>query len=252
MPSRDTLLRLISFIDLTSLESTDNEVTIQALIRKANVGYAGVHPAAVCVYPNFGNYVTAALLKSIQTAVVGGYFPSGQTPTEVKIKELEAIEKSTADEVDIVINRGEFLQGHFEFVKTEIQKMRSAVPTKKLKVILETGDLKSEKNIEVASQIAIDAGADFIKTSTGKSQTGATTDAVKIMCHVIRSHFEKTGKKIGIKPSGGIRTIEDALEYTNLVETILGSEWMTPSLFRIGASTLYDNLIKDLKHADNL
>jgi len=247
MEDHDKLKKLLGLIDLTSLESIDNEKTITELILKANDGYDGHYPAAVCVYPNFGNLVRKTLLQSINTAVVGGSFPSGQTITVAKIAELKLIEKTTVEEVDIVINRGEFLDGNFDFVKNEILLMRKAAPTKILKVILETGELKSEENIKKASWLAIDAGADFIKTSTGKGTAGATLQAVEIMCNVIFIHYQKSGKKIGIKPSGGIREIEDALNYMNLVNGILGEEWMNKKLFRIGASSLYSAIILELK-----
>jgi deoxyribose-phosphate aldolase len=250
MYTRPDLLHLISCIDLTSLEATDHEQSILKLVQKANTGFNDVYPAAICVYPNFGNLVVKSALPTISTAVVGGYFPSGQTYTAAKIAELSEIEKSLVHEVDIVINRGEFLNENYTYVADEIRQMRKAVPTKKLKVILETGELKSTALIQKASEIAIEAGADFIKTSTGKSAVGATPEAIEIMCSVIRNHFEKTGKKIGIKPSGGIRQIDEAFQYVNIVRTHLGDEWLTQQLFRIGASSLYDAIITQLSHGD--
>lgn len=246
MKDQDKLKMLLTCIDLTSLEATDNEESILNLVRKANEGFEGMHVAAVCVFPNFGDLVRKTLVHSINTAVVAGYFPSGQTFTETKINELKLIEQSTIEEVDIVIHRGEFLAGNFDFVKNEIQLMRDAVPSKILKVILETGELKTSANIKKASEIAIECGADFIKTSTGKGAAGADAAAVEIMCSVISNHYNMTGKKIGIKPSGGIREIDDALKYMDLVRKILGDEWMTNKLFRIGASSLYSAIISDL------
>jgi len=246
MKDQDKLKKLLTCIDLTSLEATDHEESILNLVTKANEGYQGLHPAAVCVYPNFGDLVRKTLVNSINTAVVAGYFPSGQTFTQTKINELKLIDQSTVEEVDIVIHRGELLAGNFEFVKNEIKLMREAVPSKILKVILETGELKSAANIKKASEIAIESGADFIKTSTGKGATGADLQAVETMCIVISDHYKRTGKKIGIKPSGGIREIDDAIKYMDLVNKILGDEWMNNKLFRIGASSLYSAIISDL------
>lgn len=251
MYTRSSLLQLVSFIDLTSLEATDHEESLITLVRKANEGYQGIHPAAVCVYPNFGKFVAGHVQIPIQTAVVGGCFPSGQTMTPAKISELAEIEKLPVQEVDIVINRGEFLAGNFDFVADEIRQMRKAVPSKKLKVILETGELKSTDLIQKASEIAIEAGADFIKTSTGKCTIGASPEAAEVMCGVIAAHYKNTGKRIGFKPSGGIRRIEDALQYAEIVHKNLGADWLTPTLFRIGASSLYDTLIAELKNASN-
>jgi len=247
MTNKDSLKKLLTCIDLTSLDATDNESSIFKLITKANKGFNGLHPAAVCVYPNFGNLVNKNINQEINTAVVAGYFPSGQTFTETKINELKLIANSNVNEVDIVIHRGEFLAGNFDFVENEIRLMRKCIPTKILKVILETSELKTTENIKKASELAISAGADFIKTSTGKGNAGADLKAVEIMCHVILEHSKKTGKKIGIKPSGGIKEIEDGLRYMHLVKEILGEQWLDKKLFRIGASSLYDAIILNLE-----
>ena len=247
MTDHDSLKKLLTCIDLTSLDGSDNQSSILNLVNKANAGFQSLYPAAVCDYPNFGNLVRKNLSLEINTAVVAGAFPSGQTFTETKIYELNLIDSTQVEEVDIVIHRGEFLAGNFDFVQNEIRLMREAVPTKILKVILETGELKNLENIKKASEIAIAAGADFIKTSTGKGSAGADLKAVEIMCKVILNHFQKTGKKIGIKPSGGIKEINDALNYIHLIKEILGEEWMNIKLFRIGASSLYDNIISNLK-----
>jgi deoxyribose-phosphate aldolase len=237
--TKELIHQLISFIDLTSLNDTDNKKVIEDLVKKANTGIDGVLPAAVCVFPNFGQH--AKSLTSLHVAVVGGCFPSGQTSTEAKIAELREIAKSNVDEVDIVINRGELLAGNYDYVANEIKQSNQTLGTKHLKVILESGQLNSEQ-IKKAAEIAIDNGADFIKTSTGKSAIGATTEAATIMCDVIKN----SGKTIGFKASGGIRTYTDAMNYFNIVNDILGEEWLTPKRFRIGASTLFDNLAKDL------
>lgn len=251
MYSKSKLLQLFTCIDLTSLEASDNEITLKKLIEKANTVVENNHVAAVCVYPNFGDFARLNLTSGAKTAVVAGCFPSGQTLTDVKIKELDLLEKSSVDEVDIVINRGQFLAGNLDYVKNELHLMRAAIPSKKLKIILETGELRNNDDIRSASELAIFCGADFIKTSTGKSTTGATTEAVEIMCQVIKNHHSKTGKKIGIKPSGGIRTIDQALLYLDIVEKINGTEWIQPDLFRIGASTLYDAVITELTNGNH-
>jgi deoxyribose-phosphate aldolase len=251
MASTQNLLQIFSSIDLTSLESTDHSISLELLLKKANTVIDNKHVAAVCVYPNLGDFVKSQLNTGIQTAVVGGYFPSGQTLTEAKVAELKLIEKTTVNEVDTVINRGAFLAGDYDYVKNELLAMRQAIPSKTLKVILETGELKTADQIRLASEIAIQCGADFIKTSTGKSAVGATPEAAEIMCDVINTHFAKTGKKIGFKPSGGIRTIEQALTYLEIVKRINGENWIQPELFRIGASTLYDAVIAELGHGNN-
>jgi deoxyribose-phosphate aldolase len=244
---KNIILQLISCIDLTSLNNTDNEPSIQQLINKANQGFDGIYPAAVCTFSNFGEQVKSSLRSNIRTAVVGSCFPNGQTLSTAKIEEARHISKTGIDELDIVINRGDALIGNEENIFNEIQAIKKAIGHIQLKVILETGELKEEKLIKKISQIAIGAGADFIKTSTGKSVTGASPEAVRWMCEIIQSHYKNTGKKIGIKPSGGIRTFEDAHEYYSIVQSILGNDWLNPNLFRIGASSLYDQLIQEYK-----
>lgn len=251
MSSRAQLKQILSFIDLTSLEATDHEAGLQHLIRKANLGFDGTFPAAICIYPNLATHVAKTLTAPVKIAVVAGAFPSGQTLTETKIHEVSLVAGLPIDEIDIVINRGAMLSGNEQLVALEIQKMRAAAPHKLLKVILETGELKTPERIRRAAEIAISAGADFIKTSTGKSTQGATLEAAQIMCEVIREHAFKTGKKIGLKPSGGIREIRDALSYMELVQKTLGTTWLTPELFRIGASSLFDSVITALQDENN-
>ena len=251
MTQQEKLYLLLSCVDLTSLEATDNEKTIAALAEKAVIGYNGTTAACVCVYSRFAEFLSKELPLPVKTAVVGGYFPSGQAPLQVKIEELKLINQSACSEVDVVINRGELLNGNYDFVKTELMAMRNTVPTKTLKVILETGELKTAGHIAKASEIAMDAGADFIKTSTGKIAAGANIEAVTTMCQAIRLHEKKTGKKTGIKPSGGIREIHEALTYLDLVQKNLGDDWLQPARFRIGASALYDKLIDELANTAN-
>lgn len=245
-PDHGQLLKLVSLIDLTSLDNCDTETTIKKLVEKANNGCLGSYPAAVCTFANFGDLVRKELNPSIKAAVVGSCFPSSQTLSAAKIAEANLISQTAIDELDIVINRGDFFDEKYDQINHEISQIKQTLKEKKLKVILETGDLKTEKSIKLASELAIEAGADFIKTSTGKTSQGASPEAVRWMCEVIKKHHENTGIKIGIKPSGGIKTIDDALLYYTIIEEELGKEWLTPSLFRIGASSLYDQLTEVL------
>lgn len=241
--TKERIHQLISFIDLTTLNDTDNESTIKELVEKANAGINGTRPAAVCLFPNFGQF--AKSLTTLNVAVVGGCFPTGQTTTEAKIAELKEIAKTNVDEVDIVINRGQMIAENYDYVANEIRASKDAIGNKHLKVILESGQLE-DHHIKKASSIAINNGADFIKTSTGKTAIGATPSAARIMCEEIK----KSGKNIGFKPSGGIRTYEDANTYYEIVEEILGANWLSPNLFRIGASSLYDTLGIELEMYD--
>ncbi|MEX1001480.1 MAG: deoxyribose-phosphate aldolase [Crocinitomicaceae bacterium] len=243
--SKTKILQLISLIDLTTLEATDTNETVKNLLDKANLGVAGVHPAAVCVFPNFG--ALAKKHAQMKVAVVGGCFPTGQTLLEAKTDEFKAIQKLPVDEVDIVINRGLLIAGKVDACAEEIKIARKILHDKTLKVILESGELTAEQ-LQTAAEISIHAGADFIKTSTGKSASGASPEAAKIMCREISKHFKKTGKKVGFKASGGIRNYEDACLYFQIVEQCLGKAWLNAELFRIGASSLYDHLVKKLQH----
>jgi len=239
------ILKLISCIDLTSLNNTDNELDIIKLVNKANNGYKNTYPAAVCVFSNFGDVTKSNVNSNINVAVVSTCFPTGQTIQKAKLFEIDCVNETNVDEVDIVINRGVFLKGDFEYVSNEISEIKKRLPQKHLKVILETGELKSEENIKIASKLAMESGADFIKTSTGKMNVGSTPEAVYWMCQEIKSFHLESGLKIGIKPAGGIRNLKDIMEIYKIVRSVLGEEWLTPKLFRIGASSLYDNLIKE-------
>ena len=243
------LLNLYRCLDLTSLNSTDNPVNILELINWAKTQEKKGHVlASICTFPNFTFLVNDHLVDSqIKTTAVSGSFPTSQTFLKVKKLETKMAIEAGADEIDIVINLGAFFEKNFKEVKREIQQLKIIVGDKCLKVILETGELKSKENIQIAAQLAIEAGADFIKTSTGKSTIGATTDAVTAMCQVIHTHYKQTDKKVGIKISGGVRTFEQALEYQEIVLKQLGKEWLHPSLFRIGASSLATNLIELLE-----
>ena len=242
-PTKEELKLALSLVDLTSLEGKDTAKSIESLTKKAID--SGV--AAVCVYPTLVK--TAALnLKNtaIKIASVAGAFPSGQLPLNLRLQEaLFAIEQG-ADEIDMVISRGKFLEGDYQFVFDEVAAFKKIVGEKTLKVILETGELETLDNIKMASNIAIKAGADFIKTSTGKIAGVATLSAICVMLQEVKNQFEQTGKKIGIKPSGGISDGKTAVAYLRLTKTILGKEWLQPALFRFGASRLVDNLIVEI------
>jgi deoxyribose-phosphate aldolase len=246
---KEVLKKILSLLDLTTLEGTDNVMTIENLCNKAlGIGAKGFPmPAAVCVYPTFIRQAKQLLSGTgIRIATVTGFFPSGQSPLFLKIEEAKFAVGEGADELDMVISRGKLLEGDDDFVFDEIAAIREAAGNKHLKVILETGELKSTEMIRKASEIAIAAGADFIKTSTGKCQPAATEEAASIMLTVIQDHFQKTGCRIGFKPAGGIADPLQAIRYMNLVNHIMGEEWLTKDLFRIGASRLADNLIYEI------
>ncbi len=249
--------KCITYIDLTTLEGSDTFEKVRKLCGKAvkpSEEKTSPSCAAVCIYPRFIDFVAHILFDTnIKTATVATSFPSGQVPLELKLAEVKYCIEQGADEIDMVISRGEFLSSNYEFVSDEISQISDLCKAGKngkpvhLKVILETGELKTTENIYLASVLAINAGADFIKTSTGKISPAATLEAAYVMLTVINEHFKKTGKKVGFKPAGGIRTTDEALQYISLVKNICGDDWLTPELFRIGASSLLDNLLKDLK-----
>ena len=201
------------------------------------------HVAAVCVYPVFVKQARKCLQGSgIRVASVAGAFPAGQSPLPVKLQEVKYALDEGADEIDMVISRGSLLEGDYNKVFDEIAAIRQISAAKTLKVILETGELQTSDNIEKASQLAIDAGADFIKTSTGKIAVSATLEASEVMLKVIRKNYEKTGKRVGFKAAGGISTPEEVLKYYQLTQNILGKEQTTNQFFRIGASRLTERL----------
>jgi len=245
----EKLMKILGLIDLTTLEGTDTDEKVKNLCQKAILLRSKVKlaPAAVCVYPVFAGVAKTELGNSgILVASVAGAFPSGQSPLSIRIAETEFAVKEGADEIDMVISRGRLLSGDKDFLVEEVAGIKKACGKAHLKVILETGELKTPEWIRLASELAIRGGADFIKTSTGKIQPAATLDAMEIMLSVIKEHFLKTGIRIGIKPAGGISTPDQALEYYDKVENSLGSEWISPSLFRIGASRLVDGILAEL------
>ena len=239
---------LYSCIDLTSLNATDCRESIWKFVEKVNA-FDDERPdmqnvAAICVYPNFVATVKEALTAGgVSVAAVSGGFPSSQTFSEIKIAETALAISDGADEIDIVLNLGSFLEKDYVEVCEEIQEIKEVCKDKVLKVIIETGTLKTAQNIQDASILAMYSGANFVKTSTGKNDGGATPEAVYVICETIREYYAKHNKKVGIKISGGVRTSEDAVKYYTIVKEVLGEEWLSPTLFRIGASGLADALL---------
>ncbi|MCX7878137.1 MAG: deoxyribose-phosphate aldolase [Ignavibacteria bacterium] len=238
----------ISMIDLTTLEGKDSEGKVEALCRKAVYPLPGdisvPHVAAVCVYPNFIKTARNVLEDSgVKIASVATSFPSGQSPLKIKMDETRKAIESGADEVDMVISRGHFFEGKYDYVFDEIRRVKEICGDVHLKVILETGELETYDNVRKASLIAMLAGADFIKTSTGKVQPAATMPVTLVMLEAIRDFYYETGIKIGMKPAGGIRTTKEALGYLCIVKETLGDDWLSPDLFRFGASSLLNDLL---------
>jgi deoxyribose-phosphate aldolase len=241
----------LNMIDLTTLEGKDTEGKVRQMCYKA------MHPAddlkelptvaAVCVYPTYVAIAKKALGNSgVKVASVATAFPSGNSTLEIKLDDTKLAVDNGADEVDMVISRGEFLEGNYNFVFDEIAKIKEACGKARLKVILETGELSTLDNVRKASDIAILAGADFIKTSTGKIQPAATMPVTLVMLHAINDHYHKTGKMVGMKPAGGISTAKGALQYLVMLHETLGNNWMNNHWFRFGASSLANDIILQL------
>ena len=242
--------KLFSLIDLTSLGTTDNEKQIITFTEKVNQLSENFpemeNVAAICVYPCFVETVKNTLIEDIEIAAVAAGFPSSQTFIEIKIAETALAVSQGASEIDIVLSVGKFLSENYDETFEEIEEIKSSCRNSHLKVILETGALATAKNIKKASLLCMEAGADFIKTSTGKTNPAATPEAAYVMCEAIREYYKNTGKKVGFKAAGGISTTEDAVKYYCIVKEILGEEWLNSSLFRLGASRLANNLLTDI------
>lgn len=250
--NKEVLSSCFGLIDLTSLNSTDTDIKIESMVDKVNKfpAHFNHYPsvAAICVYPTFASVIKRKLTnKSVKIAVVGGVFPSSQSFLNIKIEECRIAVEQGADEVDIVLSLRHFLAGEYEEAAREIKEIKKACGKAHLKVILETGALTPEQ-IEKASLLAMEAGADFIKTSTGKMEPAATPEAAVVMCRAIKEYHVKNGRMVGFKPAGGIVTPEDAILYYAIVDTILGKEWLNPEYFRLGASRLANNLLTKLEH----
>ncbi|MDR1368906.1 MAG: deoxyribose-phosphate aldolase [Dysgonamonadaceae bacterium] len=249
--SPEVLKFLYSCIDLTSLNTEDSKESIWKFVEQVNA-FDGSRSdvdnvAAICVFPNFAGTVKEALTAdNVKIAAVAAGFPSSQTFIEVKVAEVSLAVADGADEIDIVLNTGNFFDDDIEEVCVEIEELKEACREAHLKVILETGLLKTASNIKKASILSMYSGADFIKTSTGKGYPGASPEAAYMMCEAIKEYHALHNRKVGLKVSGGIRTTEDALKYYTIVKEVLGKEWLTPEYFRIGASSLADNLLKEI------
>jgi deoxyribose-phosphate aldolase len=243
----------LSMVDLTTLEGADTPGKVRQLCRK------GLLPdpsdptlprvAAICVYPTM---VAPAyeILKGtgVHLASVATAFPSGQSPMELRLEEVRYCVEQGADEIDMVISRGAFLAGDHDRISSEVAAFKEACGDAHLKVILETGELGSLDRIRLASDLAMEAGADFIKTSTGKIGQAANMEVTLVMLEAIRDYYWRTGKKIGMKPAGGIRTAKQAIHYLVMLRETLGPDWMTPDLFRFGASSLLTDIERQLYH----
>ena len=247
----DALHTVLSMIDLTTLEGKDSEGKVKQLCYKAShLHYK--HPglpyvAAICVYPTMVPIAKKELEGTeINVASVATAFPSGMADINAKLDEVKSVVDAGADEVDMVISRGRFLNGDYNYVSDEISQVKDACGKAHLKVILETGELVTLDNVQLASDIAMEAGADFIKTSTGKVSPAATPPVVLTMLEAIRDFQIKTGKKIGMKPAGGIGTAKQAIQYLVMIKETLGDDWLSPNLFRFGASSLANDILMQI------
>ena len=252
--NKDVYKQCLNLIDLTSLNGSDTHVGIISMTEKVN-NFKKSFPhlpnvAAMCVYPALVPVVKETLTEDIRIAAVSAGFPASQTFLEVKVAETAMTVLEGATEIDVVISIGKFLEGKYEEVYEELSEIKASCRDAHLKVILETGELKTAENIKKASFIAMAAGADFIKTSTGKVAVSATLEATYLMCWAIKEWNEKNGTKVGYKPAGGIVTTKDAVEHYTLVKEILGEDWLTNELFRFGASRLANDLLSAIEEKE--
>lgn len=249
--NKDVMKFLFNTIDLTTLNATDSPQSVARFTERVNA-FDEEYPdlknvASICVYPNFAQIVRTVLdVTEVDVCCVAGGFPSSQTFPEVKVAEVALAVEGGADEVDIVLNVGNFLDGDYEEVCDEIAEIKHSCRDARLKVILETGALKTAANIKAASVLALYSGADFLKTSTGKGYPGASLEAAYVMACCIKEYFEKTGTMVGFKAAGGVATTDDAVAYYTIVKEVLGEKWLTNEFFRLGASRLANNLLGDI------
>ena len=242
---------LMGSVELTTLKTTDSEESVMAFTEKVNQfddAYPDLpHVATVCVYPCFAKTVSETLeVDGVEIACVSGSFPSSQTFPEIKIAETALAIKDGATEIDMVLPVGKFLSGNYEDVADEIAELKAVCGEHKMKVILETGCLKTASNIKKAAILAMYGGADYIKTSTGKLEPAATPEAAYVMCQAIKEYFTKTGIQIGFKPAGGLNSVMDALIYYTIVKEVLGEKWLTNQWFRMGTSRLANLLLSEI------
>ena len=251
----EVLRELLSTVELTTLTVTDSQESVMRFTEKVNA-FAEAHPdlhhlATICVYPNFAKTVSETLsVEGVEVACVSGGFPSSQTFQEIKVAETALALHEGATEIDMVLSVGAFLEGDYETCADEIAEMKAVCGEYDLKVILETGALQTAENIKRASILSIYAGADFIKTSTGKISVSATPEAAYVMCQTIKEYFKETGVRIGFKAAGGVSTVDDALTYYTIVRELLGKEWLDENLFRIGTSRLANLLVQAITGTD--
>ena len=243
--------KIFNCIDLTTLKCTDTEESVMTFTEKVNE-IANKYPdidnvAAICVYPNLVEIINNTLeADNVNIACVSGGFPSSQTFMEVKVAETAMAIHTGADEIDIVMPVGKFLNGDYESMCDEIGELKDICHDKPLKVILETGVLKNVSNIKKAALLAMYSGADFIKTSTGKEAISATLEAALVMCEAIKEYYKETGRKVGFKAAGGIDTVQKAIAYYTIVKEVLGEEWLNNKLFRIGTSRLTNAILSEI------
>ena len=242
---------LMGSVELTTLKTTDSETSVMAFTEKVNQfeeAYPALpHVATICVYPKFARTVAETLeVEGVEIACVSGSFPSSQSLIEVKTIETQLAIKDGATEIDIVMPVGSFLEGDYETVVDEIQQQKEACGEHDMKVILETGCLKTAKNIKIASILSMYAGADYIKTSTGKLEPAATPEAAYVMCQAIKEYYDQTGIMIGFKPAGGLNSVMDALIYYTIVKEVLGEKWLTNKYLRLGTSRLANLLLSEV------
>ena len=242
---------LMGSVELTTLKTTDSEESVLAFTEKVNK-FEDTYPelphiATICVYPCFAKIVSQSLeVEGVEVACVSGSFPSSQALIEIKTVETALALKDGATEIDIVMSVGKYLSGDYETLCDEISELKAICGDKKMKVILETGLLPSASDIKKASLLAMYAGADYIKTSTGKEKPAATPEAVYVMCQAIKEYYEKTGIQIGFKPAGGLNTVQDALIYYTIVKEVLGEKWLTNQWLRLGPSRLANLLLSEV------
>ena len=242
---------LMGSVELTTLKTTDSDESVMAFTERVNQfdeQYPTLpHVATICVYPRFARTVAETLeVEGVEIACVSGSFPSSQALIEVKTVETALAIKDGATEIDMVLSVGAFLSGDYETVSDEIQQMKEACGEHKMKVILETGCLKTAANIKTASLLAMYSGADYIKTSTGKLEPAATPEAAYVMCQAIKEYYNETGIQIGFKPAGGLNSVMDALIYYTIVKEVLGEKWLTNQWFRMGTSRLANLLLSEV------
>lgn len=254
VPTNDTLevkKFLMGSVELTTLKTTDSDESVLAFTEKVNA-FAKAYPelphvATICVYPCFASVVSQSLeVDGVEVACVSGSFPSSQALIEVKTAETALAVKDGATEIDIVMSVGKYLSGDYESVCDEISELKAVCGEKKMKVILETGLLPSASDIKKASILSMYAGADYIKTSTGKEKPAATPEAAYVMCQAIKEYYDKTGIQIGFKPAGGLNTVHDALVYYTIVKEVLGEKWLTNQWLRLGTSRLANLLLSEV------